>query len=155
MKESSGGMCMKHSGLDERLDAILVRAAMRLEERMRLAYFRGNLAKYLERVGLAKYMDEEKLAKGSLLELQDDAAVVMAYRLRKARNRGYLKEALDELNMAELLQKETRIKTVVPSIKRQPAENKVQLQMVKGENKSSALTAEEKKKLLKNFKVIK
>jgi hypothetical protein len=155
MKESSGGMCMKHSGLDERLDAILVRAAMRLEERMRLAYFRGNLAKYLERVGLAKYMDEEKLAKGSLLDLQDDAAVVMAYRLRKARNRGYLKEALDELNMAELLQKETRIKTVVPSIKRQPAENKVQLQMVKGENKSSALTAEEKKKLLKNFKVIK
>ena len=155
MKESSGGMCMKHSGLDERLDAILVRAAMRLEERMRLAYFRGNLAKYLERVGLAKYMDEEKLAKGSLLELQDDAAVVMAYRLRKARNRGYLKEALDELNMAELLQKETRIKTVVPSIKRQPAEKKVQLQMVRGENKSSALTAEEKKKLLKNFKVIK
>ena len=155
MKESSGGMCMKHSGLDERLDAILVRAAMRLEERMRLAYFRGNLAKYLERVGLAKYMDEEKLAKGSLLDLQDDAAVVMAYRLRKARNRGYLKEALDELNMAELLQKETRIKTVVPSIKRQPAEKKVQLQMVRGENKSSALTAEEKKKLLKNFKVIK
>ena len=155
MKESSGGMCMKHSGLDERLDAILVRAAMRLEERMRLAYFRGNLAKYLERVGLAKYMDEEKLAKGSLLDLQDDAAVVMAYRLRKARNRGYLKEALDELNMAELLQKETRIKTVVPSIKRQPAEKKVQLQMVQGENKSSALTAEEKKKLLKNFKVIK
>ena len=146
---------MKHSGLDERLDAILVRAAMRLEERMRLAYFRGNLAKYLERVGLAKYMDEEKLAKGSLLDLQDDAAVVMAYRLRKARNRGYLKEALDELNMAELLQKETRIKTVVPSIKRQPAEKKVQLQTVKGENKSSALTAEEKKKLLKNFKVIK
>ena len=155
MKEISGGMCMKHSGLDERLDAILVRAAMRLEERMRLAYFRGNLAKYLERVGLAKYMDEEKLAKGSLLELQDDAAVVMAYRLRKARNRGYLKEALDELNMAELLQKETRIKTVVPSIKRQPAEKKVQLQMVRGEDKSSALTAEEKKKLLKNFKVIK
>lgn len=155
MKEISGGMCMKHSGLDERLDAILVRAAMRLEERMRLAYFRGNLAKYLERVGLAKYMDEEKLAKGSLLDLQDDAAVVMAYRLRKARNRGYLKEALDELNMAELLQKETRIKTVVPSIKRQPAEKKVQLQMVQGENKSSALTAEEKKKLLKNFKVIK
>ena len=57
--------------------------------------------------------------------------------------------------MAELLQKETRIKTVVPSIKRQPAEKKVQLQMVRGENKSSALTAEEKKKLLKNFKVIK
>lgn len=146
---------MKHSGLDERLDAILVRAAMRLEERMRLAYFRGNLAKYLERIGLAKYMDEEKLAKGSLLDLQDDAAVVMAYRLRKARNRGYLKEALDELNMAELLQKETRIKTVVPSTKRQPEVKKVQLQMVKGENKSSVLSEEEKKELLKNFKVIK
>lgn len=146
---------MKNSGLDERLDAILVRAAMRLEERMRLAYFRGNLVRYLERIGLAGYLDEEKLAKGSLLELQDDAAVVMAYRLRRARNRGYLKEALDELNMAELLQKETRIKTVVPSMKRNLEVKKVQLQMVKGENKSSALTKEEKKELMKNFRVIK
>lgn len=146
---------MKNSGLDERLDAILVRAAMRLEERMRLAYFRGNLVRYLERIGLAGYLDEEKLVKGSLLELQDDAAVVMAYRLRRARNRGFLKEALDELNMAELLQKETRIRTVVPSAKRQPEMKKVQLQMVRGENKSSALSEEEKKKLLKNFKVIK
>lgn len=146
---------MKNSGLDERLDAILVRAAMRLEERMRLAYFRGNLVRYLERIGLARYLDEEKLAKGSLLELQDDAAVVMAYRLRRARNRGYLKEALDELNMAELLQKETRIKTVVPSMKRNMEVKKVQLQMVKGENKSSALTKEEKKELMKNFRVIK
>lgn len=146
---------MKHSGLDERLDSILVRAAMRLEERMRLAYFRGNLAKYLDRIGLAKYIDDEKLEKGSLLDLQDEAAVAMAYRLRKARTRGYLKEALDELNMAELLQKETRIKTVLPSSKRQPEVKKVQLQMVRGENKSSALTEEEKKALLKNFKVIK
>ncbi len=146
---------MKHSGLDERLDSIMVRAALRLEERMRLAYFRGNLVKYLDRIGLAKYIDDEKLLKGSLLDLQDDAAVVMAYRLRKARSRGYLKEALDELNMAELLQKEPHIKTVKPSIKRQPEVKKVQLQMVKGENKSSALSEEEKKKLLKNFRVIK
>ena len=100
----SGGMRMKRSGMDERLDAILVRAAMRLEERMRLAYFRGNLSRYLERVGLAQYIDEEKLIKGSLLDLQDDAALAMAYVLRKARNNGYLKEALDKLNMAELLQ---------------------------------------------------
>ena len=148
-------MRMKHSGLDERLDAILVRAAMRLEERMRLAYFRGSLIKYLERIGLAKYIDDEKLLKGSLLDLQDDAAVAMAYRLRKARTRGYLKEALDEMNMAELLQKETHIKTVKPSSKRKKKKKKVQLQMVKGENKSSALSEEEKKKLLKNFKVIK
>ncbi|MBQ1920381.1 MAG: hypothetical protein II176_06680 [Selenomonas sp.] len=146
---------MKRSGMDERLDAILVRAAMRLEERMRLAYFRGNLSRYLERVGLAQYIDEEKLIKGSLLDLQDDAALAMAYVLRKARNNGYLKEALDKLNMAELLQKENRIKTVLPSSKRQPKVKKVRLQMVKGENKSSALTDEEKKKLLKNFKVIK
>ena len=146
---------MKRSGMDERLDAILVRAAMRLEERMRLAYFRGNLTKYLERIGLAKYIDEGKLMRGSLLDLQDDAAVVMAYRLRKARLRGYLKEALDELNMAELLQQDTHVKTVLPSPKRQPKVKKARLQMVKGENKSSALTDEEKKKLLKNFKVIK
>ncbi len=146
---------MKRSGMDERLDAILVRAAMRLEERMRLAYFRGNLTKYLERIGLAKYIDEEKLMRGSLLDLQDDAAVVMAYRLRNARMRGYLKEALDELNMAELLLQDTHVKTVLPSPKRQPKVKKASLQMVKGENKSSALTDEEKKKLLKNFKVIK
>lgn len=146
---------MKRSGMDERLDAILVRAAMRLEERMRLAYFRGNLSRYLERVGLAQYLDEEKLIKGSLLDLQDDAALAMAYVLRKARNNGYLKEALDKLNMAELLQKENRIKTVLPSAKRQPKVKKVRLQMVKGENKCSVLTDEEKKKLLKNFKVIK
>ncbi len=146
---------MKRSGMDERLDAILVRAAMRLEERMRLAYFRGNLSRYLERVGLAQYLDEEKLIKGSLLDLQDDAALAMAYVLRKARNNGYLKEALDKLNMAELLQKENRIKTVLPSSKRQPKVKKVRLQMVKGENKCSVLTDEEKKKLLKNFKVIK
>lgn len=151
----SGGMRMKRSGMDERLDAILVRAAMRLEERMRLAYFRGNLSRYLERVGLAQYLDEEKLIKGSLLDLQDDAALAMAYVLRKARNNGYLKEALDKLNMAELLQKENRIKTVLPSSKRQPKVKKVRLQMVQGENKCSALTDEEKKKLLKNFKVIK
>jgi len=151
----SGGMRMKRSGMDERLDAILVRAAMRLEERMRLAYFRGNLSRYLERVGLAQYLDEEKLIKGSLLDLQDDAALAMAYVLRKARNNGYLKEALDKLNMAELLQKENRIKTVLPSSKRQPKVKKVRLQMVKGENKCSVLTDEEKKKLLKNFKVIK
>lgn len=151
----SGGMRMKRSGMDERLDAILVRAAMRLEERMRLAYFRGNLSRYLERVGLAQYLDEEKLIKGSLLDLQDDAALAMAYVLRKARNNGYLKEALDKLNMAELLQKENRIKTVLPSAKRQPKVKKVRLQMVKGENKCSVLTDEEKKKLLKNFKVIK
>jgi len=57
--------------------------------------------------------------------------------------------------MAELLQKETRIKTVVPSMKRNLEVKKVQLQMVKGENKSSVLTKEEKKELMKNFKVIK
>lgn len=146
---------MKRSSMDERLDAILVRAAMRLEERMRLAYFRGNLSNYLERIGLARYISDEKLIKGSLLDLQDDAALAMAYVLRKARNHGYIKEALDKLNMAELLQNETRIRTVLPSSKRQPKVKKVRLQMVKGENKCSALTDEEKKKMLKNFKVIK
>ena len=60
---------MKRSSMDERLDTILVRAAMRLEERMRLAYFRGNLSNYLERIGLARYISDEKLIKGSLLDL--------------------------------------------------------------------------------------
>lgn len=51
---------MKQGRFDERLDEIIVRAAMRLQERMRLAYFRGNLTGYLERIGLAGEIDPER-----------------------------------------------------------------------------------------------
>lgn len=57
-----GGICVKHTGFEERLDGILVRAAIRLQERMRLAYFRGNLPAYPGAVGLAKHIDPAVLA---------------------------------------------------------------------------------------------
>lgn len=147
---------MKHKDFDERLDEILVRAAIRLQERMRLAYFRGNLQAYLNRIGLGRFMDSSSLARGSLLELQDQAAVVLAGQLRKARAKGYLKDLLEQLNMLELLCDTRHVHSV--SLGRGEVQEKDRsccLTMVKGENKRSAMTADEKKELLKNFKVIK
>lgn len=97
------GARMKQGRFDERLDEIMVRAAMRLQERMRLAYFRGNLTGYLERIGLAGEIEPERLKRGSLLELQDEAAIIMAAKIRQARSKGYLKEWMKTLNMQELL----------------------------------------------------
>ena len=159
---------MKHIGFEERLDGILVRAAIRIQERMRLAYFRGNLPAYLERIGLAKYINPDVLARGSLLELLDETVVIMAAKLRQARAKGCLKAYLVQLNLLELLRNDVPVRLPdesEPALgspgrkggrKERPQHQKdVHLKMVEGENKSSAMTAEEKKALLKNFKVIK
>jgi hypothetical protein len=146
---------MKHTSFDERLDGILVRAAIRLQERMRLAYFRGNLPSYLNRIGLGKFMDSSTLERGSLLELQDQAVVQLASQIRKARAKGYLKDLLEKLNMLELLHDDRHIRTVPLGQKRKQEQKKACLKMVEGENKRSAMTEDEKRELLKNFKVIK
>ncbi len=161
-----GGICVKHTGFEERLDGILVRAAIRLQERMRLAYFRGNLPAYLERIGLAKHIDPAVLARGSLLELLDETVVIMAAKLRQARAAGSLKDCLEQMNLLELLRKDLPVRLSDDSApvrdsqkggrkERKHHEKKVRLKMVEGENKSSAMTTEEKKNLLKTFKVIK
>ncbi|SFT54358.1 hypothetical protein SAMN02910356_01023 [Selenomonas sp. GACV-9] len=146
---------MKHASFDERLDGILVRAAIRLQERMRLAYFRGNLTSYLNRVGLGKFIDSSLLERGSLLELQDQAAVQLASQIRNARAKGYLKDLLEKLNMLELLHDDKHIRMVSLGQERKQDQKKSCLKMVEGENKRSAMTEDEKKELLKNFKVIK
>lgn len=149
---------MKHDGFDERLDGILVRAAIRLQERMRLAYFRGNLSAYLNRIGLGKYLEPSLLERGSLLELQDKTAVALAGAIRKARAKGYLKDFLEQINMLELLDGGgNEKKSHKPSVgnERKQTRKKTCLKMVEGENKRSAMSDDEKKELLKNFKVIK
>ncbi len=100
---------MKRDGFNERLDGIMVRAAIRLQERMSLAYFRSNLSGYLKRIGIADYLPPEKLAKGSLLEIQDEAVVCLAGLMRKARQQGYLDAFMKQINMSELLFKENTI----------------------------------------------
>ena len=100
---------MKRDGFNERLDGIIVRAAIRLQERMSLAYFRSNLSGYLKRIGIADYLPPEKLAKGSLLEIQDEAVVCLAGLMRKARQQGYLDAFMKQINMSELLLKENAI----------------------------------------------
>lgn len=148
---------MKHDSFDERLDGILVRAAIRLQERMRLAYFRGNLSAYLNRIGLGKFLEPSLLERGSLLELQDKTVVALAGAIRKARARGYLKDFLEQLNMLELLDGGCEKKSHKPSAGkvRPQKKKKTCLKMVEGENKRSAMSEDAKKELLKNFKLIK
>jgi len=142
---------VKHTGLDERLDSIIVRAAIRLQERMRLAYFRGNLASYLGRISLAEHLDPAVLERGSLLDVQDEAAVLLAQKLRQARKGGYLKDYLKQLNMLELLCKEQE-RRVEPT---NPGGQRRQEHLVSGENQESAESAKGKVLQLSRFKVIK
>ena len=121
---------------------------------------------YLERIGLAKHIDPAVLARGSLLELLDETVVIMAAKLRQARAAGSLKDCLEQMNLLELLRKDLPVRLSDDSApvrdsqkggrkERKHHEKKVRLKMVEGENKSSAMTTEEKKNLLKTFKVIK
>ena len=141
---------MKHAGFDERLDSIMVRGAIRLQERMRLAYFRGNLASYLERIGLAEGL-EPLLQRGSLLDVQDEAVVLLARKIRQARKSGCLKEFLKQVNMLELLYKDQQ-RHVKPTGQEQARHKHVQ---VEGENRDSAESAKERALRLGRLTLIK
>lgn len=153
---------MGQAGFDDRLDGILARAAIRLQERMRLAYFRGNLTDYLTRIGLAEALDGELLRKGSLLEIQDEAAVLLALKIRRARKAGYLKDMLKQLNMLELLYRDKdrnarkanikKMQTLGPREKARPQRS---LHLVEGENRSSAESYKDRDFRLAQLKVIK
>ena len=153
---------MGNAGFDDRLDGIMTRAAIRLQERMRLAYFRGNLTEYLTKIGLAEELEEDLLNKGSLLEIQDEAAVVLAVKIRRARKVGYLKDMLKQFNMLELLYREkdkrirkTEIKKQLAMPYREETGLHVGLRLVEGENKHSAESAKDKDFRLVQLKVIK
>ncbi len=104
---------MRHINFDERLDGIMARAVIRLQERMQLAYNRGRLREYLERIDFANDIDPKTIDSGSLIELQDQAVVLLAVKMRRARRAGYLKDFLKQINMLELLMKEKDIQKKV------------------------------------------
>lgn len=143
---------MKQKGFNERLDSLLVRAAMRLQERMRLAYFRGNLAAYLKRTGLAVHINKDRLRRGSLLELQDEAAIALAMKVREAYRHGYLKDFLQQINMLELIQEKTHVLASCPVMKR---DSRAALSIIAGKKEKTETTTEEKQNRRKNFKLIK
>ncbi len=136
-------LCLKHGSFEERLDGILTRAALRLQERMRLAYFRGELIDYLG--------NGEILARESLLELQDEAVLVLARKIRYARKQGYLKDYLRQVNMLEILYLEQQKKAAVkPALHPVPTHH-----MVARENRDPAQVAQERELRLQRFRVIK
>lgn len=94
---------MKHADFDERLDGIMVRAAVRLHERMAIAFARGVLADYLRKIGFAAELGIGRGHNANLSELEDRALSLLAEKLRRARRNGTLKSQLQNLNMGELL----------------------------------------------------
>ena len=144
-------LCLKHGSFEERLDGILTRAALRLQERMRLAYFRGELIDYLGKLGLKEEIDGEILARESLLELQDEAVLVLARKIRYARKQGYLKDYLRQVNMLEILYLEQQKKAAVkPALRPLPTHH-----MVAKENRDPAQVAQDRELRLQRFRVIK
>lgn len=144
-------LCLKHGGFEERLDGILTRAALRLQERMRLAYFRGELIDYLGKLGLKEEIDEAILERESLLELQDEAVLVLARKIRYARKQGYLKDYLKQVNMLEILYLEKEKQAAGKgSLKLVP-----KMHMVAKENRDSAQIAVDREMRLQRFKLIK
>lgn len=95
---------MKKVGFDERLDDIMVCAAIRLQKRMTMASSFRSLVSYLTRVGLWEDMGVQRIQGISRTELEDRAVMALARRLRRARKSGTLRAALQQLNMQELLQ---------------------------------------------------
>lgn len=142
---------LKHGGFEERLDGILTRAALRLQERMRLAYFRGELIDYLGKLGLKEEIDESILERESLLELQDEAVLVLARKIRYARKKGFLKDYLKQVNMMEILYLEKERQTKGRgNLKPMPA-----IHSVERENRDSAQAIQDREMRLQRFKVIK
>ncbi len=106
---------------DERLDSILVRAAIRLQERMQFAYSRGKLPELLMRFGLAAGLGEHA-CQGSLLEIQARAVTLMARNIREARRKGLLRVYLADIHMEELLEEPVMEERPVQKPRRRVAE---------------------------------
>ena len=99
---------MKKVGFDERLDDIMVCAAIRLQKRMMLASSHGNLIRYLVSLGLWEKQDLQDVRSMSRSEIEDRAVMTLAKKLRRARKNGTLPSVLQQLNMLELLQPEAK-----------------------------------------------
>lgn len=97
---------MKHAKFDERLDEIMVRAAVRFQARMTRAIARGRLFEYLRRIGFADELGLAKRSDARGSRLQDKAVVLLAKKIRNARRGGFLRGFLHSLNMTDLLSSE-------------------------------------------------
>lgn len=99
---------MRHADFDGRLDGIMVRAAVRLHERMAFAFARGSLADYLRKIGMAEELGLGPQHNANLAKVEDAVLLLLAQKIRRARKSGTLKSYLRQINMLELLQKEAR-----------------------------------------------
>ena len=86
----------------------MVRAAVRLHERMAFAFARGSLADYLRKIGMAEELGLGPQHNANLAKVEDAAILLLAQKIRRARKSGTLKSYLRQINMLELLQKEAR-----------------------------------------------
>ncbi len=138
---------MKHANWESRLDEIMTRAAIRLQEKIQWAHSRGLLPAYFKRIGFAENLDVTLLRAATLLDLQDWAAVMLAHKLRQARKTGCLKELLQQLDMLELLQP--------LAVEADSWSKKSSLRLIQGENTQAATTARKTAVVLPMFRVIK
>ena len=103
---------MRKARFDERLNVVIAEALKRLANRMRLAYFRGDLTGYLTRIGLSDALpnmpDETAEFSAAVKKVQG----ILARRIKRARQKGYLKDYLRQINMMDLLLFKKRIRTV-------------------------------------------
>ena len=113
---------MKHADFDGRLDGIMVRAAVRLHERMAFAFARGRLADYLRRIGLAEELHLGKQHNVNLAEIEEEVLLLLAAKLRRARKTGTLRSLLRQLNMTELLPGNFAEKAFAPCPASRPAD---------------------------------
>ena len=94
---------------------------------------------------------ESILARESLLELQDEAVLVLARKIRYARKQGYLKDYLKQVNMLEILylekEKQDGRKAGLKAVPK--------VHMVARENRDSAQIARDREMRLQRFKLIK
>lgn len=108
LMHQKGCVPMRHTDFDGRLDGIMVRAAVRLHERMAFAFARGTLADYLRKIGMAEELGLGPQRNANLAKIEDTALLLLAQKIRRARKSGTLKSVLQQLNMLELLQKKER-----------------------------------------------
>ena len=102
LMHQKGCVPMRHTDFDGRLDGIMVRAAVRLHERMAFAFARGSLADYLRKIGMAEELGLGPQRNANLAKIEDAALLLLAQKIRRARKSGTLKSVLQQLNMLDI-----------------------------------------------------
>ena len=103
---------MRKARFDERLDIVIAEALKRLSDRMQLAYLRGDLPGYLMRIGLLDALPEGVLTETDFSVTVKRLQGIVALRIKRARQKGYLKDYLRQINMTDLLLAKKRVRTM-------------------------------------------